>query len=70
MRREAVDMLVMAGWWCYTGIGRHSPVVVTTHKRQTAAQRAAFELGRDTERYFPRPSEGPPRRGKGHLALV
>jgi hypothetical protein len=53
MRHQAIDVVVDATWSAFYGIWRRSPVVVTTRKRQAEAERNAFDLGRDAERYFP-----------------
>jgi hypothetical protein len=53
MRQQAIDLVVDAWWSSFYGIGRHVPVVLTTRKRLAAAERNAFDLGRDAEHYYP-----------------
>jgi hypothetical protein len=52
MKQQAIDLLVDAWWSAFYGIGRRPPVVITTPKRQAEAERNAFHLGREAERYF------------------
>ncbi len=53
MRQQAIDLVVDAWRSAFRGIGRRSPIVVTTRKRQAAAERNAFDLGREAGLYFP-----------------
>jgi hypothetical protein len=74
----AVAVLSATAWSrALYGIGRRSPIVVTTRKRHDAhfrngfelGLRTGFELGGDTERYISRPpEETPPKRR--HLSVV
>jgi hypothetical protein len=54
MRQQAIDLVVDAWWSAFYGIGRRSPIVVTTRKRLAEAERNAVELECETERHFPR----------------